>query len=129
MVQPVKDNSNDRVNLVYKTRVAGSEQEIELPLRLLVLSDLTADERSAYLDEQEPVAITDSALQGVFAKLKPEMKLRVKNRLTDDGELLIHYPLSSLDDFLPENIVKHSAALSDVVAFIDALSEAVQSGS
>ena len=103
----VKENTIDRVNLVYKTEVAGTEQEIELPLRLLVLSDMTSDERSEYFEGQQPVAIMEAGLKGLFANIKPQVKIRVENLLTDDGELDIVYPVRSLDDFLPENIVKN----------------------
>ena len=122
----VKENTTDRVNLVYKTEVAGTEQEIELPLRLLVLSDMSADERSEYFEEQHPVAILEAGLKGLFANIKPQVKVRVKNLLTDDGEIDIVYPVTSLDDFLPENIVNNTPELKKVVEFIDALGQTLQ---
>ena len=43
MAQPTHEKT-DRVNLVYKTTIGDSVQEIELPFRLLVLADLTCNQ-------------------------------------------------------------------------------------
>lgn len=119
------DNSVDRVNFVYRTTVAGEEQEIELPFRLLVCGDFTCNEDSQYFKGQEVQTISDKNLQPLFLQLNPSLKIRVENKLLDDaGELVLDYSFRSIDDFRPENIVNKTGVFVAIQDFIDSISDA-----
>ena len=122
-----QDNSVDRVNFVYKTTVAGEQQEIELPFRLLVCGDFTCNEDSQYFEGQEVQTISDKNLQPLFLKLNPSLKIRVENKLLDDNsELVLDYSFRSIDDFRPENIVNKTEVFVAIQGFIDSISGALK---
>ena len=119
MAEP-KNNSVDRVNFVYKTTVGGSEQEIELPFRLLVCGDFTCNEASEYFEDQEVQAISENSLVSLFLRLKPEISIAVENKLLqDDSDLALKYTFESLEDFSPENVVAKTQAFSSISDFIN----------
>jgi type VI secretion system protein ImpC len=118
----VQNNSVDRVNLVYKTSEGGTEQEIELPFRLLVCGDFTCNEDSKYLDGQTIHTISDNNLDSTFLKFTPSVTVHVENKLlNNDSELILDYKFHSIDDFKPENIVSKTDIFVTIQKFIDSL--------
>jgi type VI secretion system protein ImpC len=117
----------DRVNLVYKTSVAGVEQEIELPFRLMVCGDFTCDERSQYFDGQEVHAITEKTLAPLFLRYKPSATIRVENKLLqDDSDLVLDYQFNSIEDFNPENLITKTEVFGALQRFIASLEKLIK---
>ena len=124
-----KNNSIDRVELVYKTTIAGVEQEIELPFRLLVCGDFTCNEDSQYFDGQEVHVITENNLSALFLKLKPEITVSVENQLLkDDSGLVLDYKFESMDDFHPKNIIAKTEIFVVLQNYIAALESLLKEG-
>ena len=114
--------TTDRVNLVYESIVGDRTEEIELPLRLLVLGDYTRNEASDYFSDQIPVILNAPAMDALFGKFQPEITLTVKNCLVDDGSnLTLAFQFRTLTDFDPDQLVRNSRELSSVVKFINDL--------
>lgn len=122
-----QNNPVDRVNLSYKTTIAGVEQEIELPFRLLVCGDFTCDESSQYFEGQEVHAITEKNLSPLFSRLKPAVSVRVENRLLNDGSaLVLDYQFNSIEDFHPENILMKTEVFTALQRFIASLEKIIR---
>ena len=122
-----KNIAVDRVNLVYKTTIAGVENEIELPFRLLVCGDFTCNEDSQYFDGQQVHVISDNTLDALFLKLRPSTTIRVENKLLkDDSALIFDYKFLSIDDFNPENIMAGTDVFGALQNFISALDKLVK---
>jgi type VI secretion system protein ImpC len=122
-----KNIAVDRVNLVYKTTIAGVENEIELPFRLLVCGDFTCNEDSQYFDGQQVHVISDNTLDALFLKLRPSTSIRVENKLLkDDSALIFDYKFLSIDDFNPENIMAGTDVFGALQNFISALDKLVK---
>jgi len=105
-------NVTDRINLVYENH---DNQSVELPLKILVLSDLTGDKRSQDADE-----CTIHALEGdvdqLMAGFNIQLKFNVENVLMDSADaepLLVDLDISSIEDFSPENLLQSVSTLSD----------------
>ena len=108
----------DRVNLVYESRVGDRVSEVELPFKLLVLADLTLDERSEQFDDQGPILLNEDRIDILFQRLKPKLNLRVKDCLSDEeGELLVQLTFSSLEDFSPVKVMDSIPALGALLGF------------
>jgi type VI secretion system protein ImpC len=122
-----KNIAVDRVNLVYKTTIAGVENEIELPFRLLVCGDFTCNEDSQYFDGQQVHVISDNTLDALFLKLRPSTTIRVENKLLkDDSALTFDYEFLSIDDFNPKNIMAGTDVFGVLQNFISALDKLVK---
>lgn len=115
--------TSDRINLVYESRIGDRVEEVELPFKVLVLADLTLDERSEYFDGQTPIIMDESNIATLFQQLRPSLTIKVADRLSgEDGEpLVLQFRFGGIDDFLPQNILAAVPALQAVVDFSDSL--------
>lgn len=113
----------ERVNIRYKPATAGAHEEVELPLRILLLGDLTgrADERP--LEERVPVAVNKDNFSEVMAAQRLEASVSVPDHLSGEAgrELTADLRFSSLHDFRPEGLVAQVPELRRLKALRDAL--------
>lgn len=127
--------SGDRINLTYQSKTGDRVETIELPFRVMVLSDLTGDSRSELFEDQPAVRLASGDISNLFQKMQPEINLRVADFLSEDeGDLQIHIKFQSLDDFTPQKLVEAIPVLSALIKFNDNLSrltdgEAFEAGS
>ena len=114
-----EQNKSDRVNIVYSSRVGDSVQDVELPFRVLVVGDFTQDEKSEMFDRQEAIDISSPSLEPLFVALKPQVNLKVKNCLSEEGgDLRLKYRLTSMADFDPHNVLENIPPLAAVKKLI-----------
>lgn len=95
----------ERVNITYASSVDGAQEEVELPLRILMLGDFTgrADERS--IEERAPIAVDKDNFDKVLASQDLTVSLQVPDSVSESGgELEVHLAFQSLGDFRPEAI-------------------------
>ncbi len=115
--------SGDRVNLTYQSKTGDRVDDVELPFRVIVLADLTGDERSEYFQDQSPVKLDKVDTGVLFQQFKPDLKIRVADLLSEgDGEILVEFSFRSLHDFTPEKIIESVPALSALLSFNESLS-------
>lgn len=125
--QASQSTTTDRVNLVYESMIGDRVEEVELPLRLLVLGDYTLNEASEYFNDQEPVVLNAPGIDVLFLKFKPEITLTLNNCLVDDGSsLTLSFSFRALTDFNPDQLVRNSKELSSIIRFINELGDVLQ---
>ncbi len=114
----------ERINVTFKPATGGAQEELELPLKLMVLGDFTqhADERK--LEDRKPIAIDKHNFDEVMAKQELSLTLAVPNRLQDepgDEELALQLRLESMKDFNPASLVEQVPELQKLMELRDAL--------
>ncbi len=114
----------ERINVTFKPATGGAQEEIELPLKLMVLGDFTqrADERK--IEERKPIAIDKNSFDEVLAKQELNLTFGVPNRLQDeasDDELAVQLKINSMKDFNPANLVEQVPELKKLMELRDAL--------
>lgn len=113
----------ERVNIRYRSAAGGAVEDVELPLRILMLGDLTgrADERP--LEEREPVSINKDNFADVMTAQDLRAEVTVADHLGDDpdGTLQAELRFATLADFRPEGIVDQVEALRRLKELRDAL--------
>lgn len=115
--------ASDRVNLTYKSKVGDRVEDVELPFKVLVLVDLTLDDRSDVFDNQKPIHLDRNKIDILFKQLKPVLNLKVEDKLSEDeGDLLLQMSFDSIDAFLPAKVIEAMPALGALIRFNDALS-------
>jgi type VI secretion system protein ImpC len=128
MAEPSK-KSSDRVNLTYKSKVGDRVEDVELPFKVLVLMDLTLDDRSDVYDQQKPILLDSNKIDILFQQLKPTLNLKVKDKLSDgEGDLLLQMSFDSIDSFTPVHLMDAVPALGALVRFNDALARIADGG-
>ena len=95
----------ERINVTVRPASGGAEEELELPLKLMVLGDFTqrADDRK--LEDRKPVAVDKDNFDDALKGMKPRVQMQVDNKLADDGSKLgVELNFRSLEDFSPERV-------------------------
>ncbi|CAI8836778.1 MULTISPECIES: type VI secretion system contractile sheath small subunit [Pseudomonas] len=114
----------ERINITFKPAVGGVREEVELPLKLLVLGDFTQREDLRKLEDRKPIALNQNTLDEVLAKQALSLTLNVPNRLQDGAEvedLAIQLRINSMRDFNPANLVEQIPELHKLMALREAL--------
>ncbi|KAB0570330.1 type VI secretion system contractile sheath small subunit [Pseudomonas palleroniana] len=122
-----KDGSvapKERINITFKPAVGGVQEEIELPLKLLVLGDFSQREDPRKLEDRKPIGIDKNTLDEVLAKQALSLTLSVPNRLQEAAEveeLAVEVRINSMKDFNPANLVEQIPALQKLMVLREAL--------
>jgi type VI secretion system protein ImpB len=114
----------ERINVTFKPATGGAQEEIELPLKLMVLGDFTqrADERK--IEDRKPISIDKNSFDEVLAKQELNLTFAVPNRLQDDAEgddMAVQLRINSMKDFNPANVVDQVPELKKLMELRDAL--------
>lgn len=114
----------ERINVTFKPATGNAQEEIELPLKLMVLGDFTqrADDRK--IEDRKPISIDKNSFDEVLAKQELTLTLAVPNRLQDDetsDELPVQLHIKQLKDFTPAHLVDQVPELKKLMELRDAL--------
>lgn len=105
-----------RVDLTLDVATGDANEEVELPLRLLVMSDLTGKKEDAPIDEREIVSITDNNFEEVMDSYDLGLEYTVPDKLTGEGQLKVDLEFDTLDSFEPEAVAQQVPELSRLLA-------------
>lgn len=105
-----KDGSvapRERVNIIYKPATGDAQEEVELPLKLLMMGDYTGRADSTPLEDREPINIDKDNFSSVMKEQNLAATVQVPNRLAEkEGEeMAANLKFETLKDFGPESIV------------------------
>ncbi|AZE99808.1 Uncharacterized protein ImpB [Pseudomonas orientalis] len=122
-----KDGSvapRERINITVKPAIGGAQEEVELPLKLLVLGDFSQREDPRKLEDRKPIGIDRSSFDEVLAKQTLNLTLSVPNRLQEDADvedLAVQVRINSMKDFNPANLVEQIPQLQKLMVLREAL--------
>ena len=114
----------ERINVTFKPATGGAQEEIELPLKLMVLGDFTqrADDRK--IEDRKPISIDKNNFDEVLGKQELNLSFSVANRLQDEqgaDELPVQLRINSMKDFNPAAVVDQVPELKKLMELRDAL--------
>jgi type VI secretion system protein ImpB len=114
----------ERINVTFKPATGGAQEEIELPLKLMVLGDFTqrADDRK--IEDRKPISIDKNNFDEVLGKQELSLTFNVPNRLQDEesaDELPVQLRINSMKDFNPAAVVEQVPELQKLMELRDAL--------
>jgi len=98
----------ERINVTFKPATGGAVEEIELPMKVMVMGDFLQRHDPRSLLDRKPVSINKNNFTDVMANQKLTLELTVPNALQDgepDSELPIKLSFQSMRDFEPGNII------------------------
>lgn len=113
----------ERVNIVFKPATGDASQEVELPLKLLMLGDYwgRADDRP--LEERKAISIDKDNFNDVMRSQKLGLSMSVPNKLSGQpGEdMSVKLDISAMKDFEPENVARQVPELNKLLELRSAL--------
>ncbi len=103
-----------RVNIKYVKYVGDAQEEVELPLKLLLVGDYTMREDDTPVEDRKRISINKNNFAAVMKEQDLRLNFNVKNMLSgeEDDEMNVDLKVESLKDFLPENIARQVPELS-----------------
>lgn len=113
----------ERVNIVYRPATGDAKEEVELPLKLMVLGDFTLRTDDRLLEDRAPINVDKDNFNDVMQAQNLSLSANVPNRLTEeeDAQLAVNLSFKTLKDFEPDSIVKNVPELSKMMELREAL--------
>ncbi len=113
----------ERVNIVYRPATGNAQEEVELPLKLMVLGDFTLRADDRMVEDRTPINIDKDTFNDVMRSQSLGLTINVPNRLTDetDAQMAIDLKFDSLKDFEPDAIVQMVPELARMMELREAL--------
>ena len=114
----------ERINITFKPATGGAEEQIELPLKLLVVGDFTQRPDARPVEDRAPINIDADTFFDVMKAQNLALSMTVPNKLdpaNPNGMLAVNFKFNSLDDFTPDNIVSNVPELTKLLELRGAL--------
>jgi type VI secretion system protein ImpB len=113
----------ERVNIVHKTTVGGAQEEVELPLRIVVTGDFTQREDSRAVEDRAPIRVDKDGFGAVLSSQDLSLTLVVTDRLSGESgatrDLALRF--GSLEDFTPEGVAAQVPEFRSLLELREAL--------
>src|SRR5215470_14641611 len=119
MVKDATVAPKERVNILYKTEIGGAQEEVELPLNILVMGEYSPnvpeDEKS--LEDRKTISVDKDNFNDVLEKQNLGLTASVADKLSSekDASLSVDLKFKNLNDFGPEAIVNQVPELKKLL--------------
>jgi len=113
----------ERVNIVYRPATGDAKEEVELPLKLLVMGDFSGAPDDRPLEKREPISIDKDNFDEVMKAHGITLDLTVPNRLSGKPgeEMSVKLRIESMKDLGPEAVAEQIPELKRLVELREAL--------
>lgn len=113
----------ERINITYVPATGDQQEQVELPLKMMVVGDFTgrADERS--VEERDVIDINKDNFNEVMQGQAPSVSVSVPNTLSGEegDELSVDLAFNKIRDFEPEQIARQVPELNKLLELREAL--------
>ncbi len=113
----------ERINIVYKPATGGAQEEIELPLKQLVMGDFTFRKDDRRLEDRKPINVDKDNFNQVMREQELSLAFTVPNRLSgkEGDELAVNLRAETLKDLEPDSVAQQVPELRKLTELRDAL--------
>ena len=113
-----------RVHITYDVETEGAEMQRELPFIVGIMGDFSGDPTQPLrpLADRKFIQIDRDNFNDVMADMNPGLKLRVDNKLAEEGsEMAVDLKFNSIEDFEPARVAEQVPALRALMETRDKL--------
>ncbi|ACH64309.1 type VI secretion system contractile sheath small subunit [Aliivibrio fischeri] len=113
----------ERINIRYVPATGDVQEDVELPLSMMVVGDFTARTDETPIEDRTPINIDKDNFNDVMEGYSPNVKVNVDNKLSDEegAQLGVDLTFNSMKDFSPEAIAKSVPELNGLLELREAL--------
>ena len=116
----------ERINIRYRPATGNAREEVELPLKMVVLGDFTLKADDTPVENRRMISVDKDNFAEVMASHDLSLDLAVDNRLEPAGEdgpgrLAVNLKFRSLSDFEPEKVANQVPELKKLLELREAL--------
>ncbi|MCV6610326.1 MAG: type VI secretion system contractile sheath small subunit [Amphritea sp.] len=114
----------ERINIVYKPATGDAKEEIELPLKIMMVGDYTLREDEDEVEDRELIDVDKANFNDVMSNQKLSLQLTVPNKLSGEegDEMPVDLSFDTLKDFEPEAVVRQVPEMAKLLELREALS-------
>ncbi len=113
----------ERVQITYKPAVGDAKEEVELPLRILMMGDYSGRSDETPLEERGPISVSKDNFDEVLAAQHVRLDLQVADELSGESgaERAVQLGFQSMGDFTPDAIAQQVPELRQLLELRRAL--------
>lgn len=113
----------ERVNIVYKPATGGAQEEVELPLKIMMVGDYTLRPDDTAVENRKPINVDKDNFNQVLAEQKLELNLGVADKLSNEAgaEMAVNLKFKKLSDFTPEGVANQVPEMRKLLELRSAL--------
>ena len=113
----------ERINIRYVPATGDVQEDVELPLSMMIVGDFTARADETPIEDRTPINIDKDNFNDVLEGYSPNVKVNVSNELSGEegAQLGIDLTFNSMKDFSPEAIAKSVPELNGLLELREAL--------
>jgi type VI secretion system protein ImpB len=115
----------ERVNITYRPATGDAKEEVELPLKVLVMGDFTFRQDDTPLEERKPIDIDkdnfNDVLKAQNLALNFSVPAKISEKEEEEAQLNVKLDIKSLKDFEPDAVVKKVPELRKLIELREAL--------
>lgn len=111
----------ERVNIRYRPATGDMKEDVELPLKMLVLGDFTLKEDDTPLEDRKKINIDKDNFNDVMREQKLSLQFSVENTLEGGGDMAVSLKFETLKDFEPESVAASVPDLKKLLELREAL--------
>ncbi len=113
----------ERVNIVYRPATGDAQEEVELPLKMLVMGDFTFRADDTPLEDRKPVNVDKDNFDEVLKAQGLGLQATVANKLVTDptAQMAVNLKFQNLKDFEPDAVIRQVPELQKLMELRDAL--------
>lgn len=113
----------ERVNIIYKPATGNAQEQVELPLKMLMMGDFTGQEDARPLEQRAPINVDKSNFNEVMAQQNLKVTLTAADKLSNEqgASMSVTLQFKNLSDFSPESIVNQVPELKKLLELRSAL--------
>ncbi len=113
----------ERVNIVYKPATGDAKEEVELPLKVLVMGDFSLKDDPTPVEDRKAINVDKDNLGDVLEAQNVDLNINVKNTLSDepDAQMSLNLDFKSFKDFEPDAIIQKVPELKQLLDLREAL--------
>lgn len=107
----------ERVNIVYRPATGDAKEEVELPLKFLVMGDYTGARDDRTIEDRKPVNIDKDNFDDVLAGSDVKMQASIPNKLSSDPDaaMTVNLDFKRIKDFDPDTIIQKVPELKALI--------------
>ena len=113
----------ERVNIIYRPATGDAKEEVELPLKFLVMGDFTGAQDDRPVEDRKPINIDKDNFDDVLAASDVKLQAVIPNKLSSDADaqMTVDLDFKRVKDFDPDTIIQKVPELKQLIELREAL--------
>lgn len=113
----------ERINIKYVPATGDQQEEVELPLKMVIMGDFKGHPEDTPIEERQTVSVDKNTFSSVMAESDLSLSASVPNLMVEEEgvDLPVNLSFRSLSDFTPDSIANQVPELKQLIELREAL--------